>query len=190
MGTEGLTTPVDFVPVDDEWPSTSVGHLLRGTPSASRRNSIVAFRQEPTGAAYHEILDITSRICYAFCLVWREQLEFNVPAFQLVEQLQPWLCFERRTDHWPATRLGDSLALIRWYRISPQSLTFLHQASGLYQWRSPNLPEDLAFYLQNGEAWLGSISHENTAWFDRSRIDPALAKSLMKRFRRLGLIDA
>jgi len=36
----------------------------------------------------------------------------------------------------------------------------LKKANGLYEWRAPNRPEDLSFYI-NGKCFLESVGHEN-----------------------------
>ncbi len=189
MGTESLNAVRDFVPADEEeWPSAPAGYLLTGIPPVGPPPSIVAFRNEPKGAAYEEVLDIASRICCAFCLIWRDDLKLYVSAFQLADELQSWLCFEKRTNHWPGMTLGG-LAWARWYRITPESMMVLRRVNGLFEWLVPNFPEDLAFYLEDGRAWLGSISHERAGWFDRSRMDGPLARSFIKRLRKHGVFS-
>ena len=189
MGTESLNPVRDFVPAGEEdWPSAPAGSLLTGIPPAGPAPSIVAFCNEPKGTAYEEVLEIASRICYAFCFIWRDDLKSHASAFQLADELAPWLCFEKRTNRWPGMTLFG-LASARWYRITPESMSVLRRVNGLYEWLIPHRPEDLAFYLKDGRAWLGSISHEHAGWFDRSRMDPPLAKSLIKRLRKHGVFE-
>ncbi|MCA9068270.1 MAG: hypothetical protein KDA84_05075, partial [Planctomycetaceae bacterium] len=118
-----------------------------------------------------------------------EQLTFHPSAFQVAERLKPWLCHERRTNRWPGTKLGETLAWVRCYQITSQSMAFLQQVSGLFQWKSPHFPEDLVFYLEDGQPWLVSITHEGRWWFDRNRMDAPLAQSFLKRLRRHGVFD-
>jgi hypothetical protein len=60
--------------------------------------------------------------------------------------------------------LGAPVPLRR-YRFTDDALAVLLEAPGLYAWQAPDRPEDLAFYGEHGDVWLGSIAHERAAYF-------------------------
>jgi hypothetical protein len=184
-----------FIPVDDDWP-----HMrcrvepirpmcsAHGVPAhqiavgeTDYPLGIVAFPSEPVGDDYHALLDIARAHCFSFMLVWRDQLTFSAKARELEARLEGWKCYERRTDRWPGTRILESLAWVRWYAFTDESLDLLKQANQLYGWMSPDYPEDLAFYLADGRGWLGTISHEREGWVDLTALDRTLVQSLLSK---------
>jgi hypothetical protein len=78
---------------------------------------------------------------------------------------------EKKTDQWPGTRLLGHLATVRLYQLSPSALSVLAQAKSLFAWVAPNRPEDLAFYVEEGNPWLGSISHEMDSFLYSDAVD-------------------
>jgi hypothetical protein len=121
---------------------------------------------EPTQEVYAQLIALASECCTTFCLVWRDQLSFAASADHVASLLAGFIIREERTDRWPGTVLSSTMATVRHYRVTPESLAVLQQQSGLYAWRAPDLPEDLVFYRAEGIVWLASISHEQDAWFE------------------------
>ena len=119
--------------------------------------------KEPQGETYLALLRFAASHCDRFSLVWRNQLKFDQSAQQVAVDLEPWLISEANTKSWPGTQGPRSL--VRHYRVVSQSVKILQIADGLYFWLAPALPEDLAFYSSAGVPWLGTVSHENMAWF-------------------------
>ena len=132
---------------------------------------MVTIVDEPAGEIYQELLDYALRARSQFSLVWREQLTFEKSAHAIAQRLGPDLVSEARTDTWPGTQLLGHLATVRTYRLSANGLAVLREAPGLYDWRAPSRPEDLAFYTSDGRPWLGSIAHEKQAFVYPSAID-------------------
>ena len=125
---------------------------------------LVTIVKEPKGKTYVALLHFALRHHSLFSLVWRDQLAFFPSAAACAETLQPDLVNERRTDEWPGTQLLGHLATVRLYRMSPSALSTLAEAGGLYAWAAPERPEDLAFYVGEGNPWLGSIAHERDSF--------------------------
>jgi hypothetical protein len=99
----------------------------------------------------------------SFSLVWRDQLPFG-PSAQAIElELSPYLLREERTSEWPGTQLLRHEAIVRHYKLCKESIRVLLKSTRLYAWLSPDLPEDLTFYMPDGIPWLTSIAHENDA---------------------------
>jgi hypothetical protein len=52
------------------------------------------------------------------------------------------------------------------YRLDPGLVEALAGAvAGLYQWRQPELPEDLCLLRPDGSPWLVTIAHERDGYF-------------------------
>lgn len=67
----------------------------------------------------------------------------------------------------PGTELLGHFANIYYYKIDDNAKEVLKKyANSLYEWLSPNLPEDLCFFKENKEVWLASIAHEKDSWFN------------------------
>ena len=118
---------------------------------------------EPTGDAYARLIDLSTRYCDRFSLIWRpgERCDRAVEA-----ALSPHLVSEERVVEWPGTKLlGGPPATMRTYQLSTLSSQILKTVDGLYSWQHPEHPEDLALYSASGQLWLGSIAHEGDAWF-------------------------
>jgi hypothetical protein len=89
---------------------------------------------------------------------------------RLLTDLAPFMTEAQRSSEWPGTKLLDGTACVRQFRIDPESVSILQEAVGsLYDWRQPELPEDLCFFASDGEPWLVSIAHETDAYFYLSR---------------------
>jgi hypothetical protein len=121
---------------------------------------------EPHHETYLLLLQAALKLSSNFSLVWPDQLRFNQSAQDMEKQLAPFLEKEVRSDVWPGTKLFGQYATVRFYRYAVESCSVLRMVSGLYEWRAPNLPEDLAFYKPNGQCWLGSIAHETDAFLE------------------------
>jgi len=124
---------------------------------------VFEFTEEPSGSAYDLLLDVATRKCSSFSLVWREP-GFDLSAIDLKRILRKQLLKESKTSHWPGTTLLDGKANVTWYRLDKRSLEVLREARSLYAWLAPKRPEDLAFYRDDESCWLASVTHEELAW--------------------------
>jgi hypothetical protein len=124
--------------------------------------------KEPRDETYRTLIDYLGSRCSIFSLVWREQLSFDESARLIANQLQPFLIREERTNEWPGTRLFESMAMVRYYRSTQDSLALLKNQISLFGWLASDLPEDLAFYDESETCAFASISHEKDAWFNGS----------------------
>lgn len=188
---------VSFTPIDDGWPlKTAIqmqiaksgrdGAQSSCTGSTSiLRDSIVYFKSEPRDVSYGTLLNYASRNCFAFMLVQH----YCLSPSRILDDLMPWLCLERHATSWPGTTLLDGTAWVRWYKVTQESISHLESKDGLYWWRRPNNPEDLAFYLEDGRGWLGSIAHEGEGWLDLATTNPDEKEGLLQTLRRYGTIE-
>jgi len=143
-------------------------------------SNIAGFEIEPAGMIYQTLLQIAKSHMYAFSLVWRDSFDFAESATSLAHDLQPWLCYERHAQEWPGTTLLDGWAMVRWYRVTEESLALIANPGRLYGWIRPAYPEDLAFYRRDGKPWLGSVAHEDMGWLDLDRLDRRVSRDLLR----------
>ncbi len=135
--------------------------------------------REPRGRTYRALLAHALGRASHFSLVWRHQLTFQPTAEQCEATLRPFLSEEAVTNEWPGTQLLDSLAIVRRYLVTADSVRILTPPGRLFAWLAPSLPEDLAFYLPSGACWLGSIAHERDAWLNEAASAlPALLRAV------------
>jgi hypothetical protein len=150
-------------------------------------NATLVLVTEPVGQVYEQILRLAAEVCASFSLVWRDQLEFDASAQAVGLELSPFLMREERTSEWPGTQLLGHEAIVRHYKVCQGSMGVLLRATGLYAWLSPELPEDLTFYLPNGVPWLTSIAHENDARFTDL---PEIESKLREQVPRVEIVRA
>lgn len=134
-------------------------------------SDLISIVEEPAAKTYLDLLGFAARTSSIFSLVWRDQLDFNVAAATLLEDLKPDLIAERRTDEWPGTRLLGHEATLRIFRLTAASFSVLADAGRLYAWEAASRPEDLAFWTAAEEPWLGSIAHEKDAFLYADRVE-------------------
>lgn len=118
------------------------------------RVDAVAFGDDICGKAYHELLSnlATSAHSFGFKYPWRFKGD---RAEVLMRTLSPWLV---RADGRPGRR--GSRLLTNTYRVTDGSVAVLsHAADCLFDWRLPNLPEDLFFADVDGGKLLESFAH-------------------------------
>jgi hypothetical protein len=120
---------------------------------------------KPKYTTYEDLLDFAEEEYDSFSLVWRNHLSFTKSAWQVEEDLRPYLISEFSSHKWPGTEIIGGKALVRTYRVSPESLSVLRQVSSVFDWLAPDYPEDLAFYKGNKLAF-ASVAHEGEAWFE------------------------
>ncbi len=82
----------------------------------------------------------------------------------------------RRGDAWPGTQLiGETAEIVT---IAPTRMVtevLADAAPGLYDWRQPALPEDLAFLRADGSVLLATITHERDAFMELAPHEAARA---------------
>lgn len=139
--------------------------------------NVRVIRSEPTGATYRALLEFAQQSSKTLSLTWRKQLTFDATANEIKRDLQPFLDVQHETDTWPATTLIGHTAMVRFYRLCPDTLQILTAAERLYAWLAPSRPEDLAFYSPAGRWWLASIAHERQSFVDADAVDVAALMS-------------
>jgi len=141
--------------------------------------------EEPTGDVFRRLLEYGAKCCSHILLVSRPTLSFGANAHQTLTALEPHLEWMKELSSWPGTVLFGQTASVRCYRLNPDVVRTVGGAAiGLYDWRQPNLPEDLSLVRADGRPWLVSIAHERDAYLD---ISPDELTSVMSEVHGLRL---
>jgi hypothetical protein len=122
--------------------------------------------REPSDHVYSALISFAATRCKTFSFAWRNQLRFDLSAHEIAKILVPDLVYETTTNEWPGTQLIGGSAIVSYYNVTGRSMQVVQTVTGLYQWRSPSFPEDLAFYSSESKCWMASISHERDSWFE------------------------
>jgi len=144
---------------------------------------LISITQEPRGDDYIAVINFAAGIRSLFSLVWRDQFDFDDGAYEIYQRLQGDLVVETSTDNWPGTRLIGHKAKVGLYKMSESAIEVLKQTDGLYRWRMPRFPEDLAFYLAADRPWLGSIAHEEDSFIYSDIVDVGTLTKAVPRLR-------
>ncbi|GAA0177102.1 hypothetical protein SH2C18_03880 [Clostridium sediminicola] len=86
---------------------------------------------------------------------------------QFLEKMRPYLIkIRNHPTEWPSCMITfdhpDDGVDICTYRICSEVKSYILQGKGLFNWKYPNLPDDLCFFL-NGYCWFCTVSHEGYA---------------------------
>jgi hypothetical protein len=127
---------------------------------------IINVTSEPSGNVYQRLLAYLAQNSASFSLVRHDQLDFNLSADKLDEELRSFRIRQNRTNKCPGTELMGHFATVTFYRVTNDSIAILLRTGALYKWLSPNYPEDLSFYRVDGSCLFASVSHEKDALFE------------------------
>ena len=147
---------------------------------------VIEFRSEPKGRLYRMLLDQAAKTCPAFLLVRRPAEPLSPSGDDVQKRLSAFLISEKQSSGWPGTQLLGHEATVFKYEFRPDSLKILtRSASRLFQWRQPELPEDLCLLRQDGSPWLVSIAHESDAYLELSGDEERQLSAEMPELRAL-----
>ena len=138
---------------------------------------------EPRGADYRALLQFLAARATSFSLVWRSDGAYGPSADVVRGRLAADLVRTEGTSAWPGTQYLGGLATVRHYRNTAAAIAVLSEAGMLYAWRSPELPEDLAFYNAAGHVLFASIAHEGDSWFDLAEVSEAEVREALPGLR-------
>lgn len=140
---------------------------------------IYSLQRNWTSSDYYSLVDLAKSVCRFFLLVVRGRL---LPKGEsLLQELNPFLIERRQSKKWPGTELGGSEVVeVRKYRLVAESAETLKKAtSNLWDWSTPNYPEDLSFLLQDGTPWFITTGHEKDAYFKLSSMEKKIVEAVL-----------
>ena len=138
---------------------------------------------------YKMLLRVGFTICTDVLLVVRSEMDIWPSGQALLARMKVYLREEKQSSEWPGTRLYGRTATVYRFACTPEVLLELvTNASGLFDWQQPALPEDPCLLHENGIPWLTTIAHEHDACIDLTQDElflireeyPLIAQSLKK----------
>lgn len=117
------------------------------------------------GKRYKQLIDFLSKHCNRFAFVENRQMmeiEEERLAYidQLMNEIEEHLLERKIQREWETTKLTGDTAYVFYFQLNNVTRQFLKERSNsLFDWMSPELPEDLMFY-QNDKCLLAGCSHE------------------------------
>jgi hypothetical protein len=137
------------------------------------------FTSEPRDDTYRRLVEFARSIgCDRGLLVERQNLPMSHGLRGVLTKLSAWLMSERHSREWPGTVLFGHEAVVRTYRLCPESIeTLCSMVDGLYDWIHPESLEDLCLIRSDGRVLLTTISHERVALMSLDQADYAALPS-------------
>ena len=117
------------------------------------------------GKRYKLLIDLLSRKCNRYAFVEDGQLmEFEKERLayidNLIADIEEHLIERRIQKEWETTKLSEDIAYVYYFKLNNATRDFLKESCHfLFDWISPELPEDLMFY-HNDKCILAACSHE------------------------------
>lgn len=124
-------------------------------------------RNDISEAGTRLLLEYLFRISTHFAVIVRPELTLSPEALRFLNDLEPFQISLDIVKEWPGTILFDQEAkLIKYGLNSDSKRILLNKNVTLFDWVQPQLPEDLSFYLEDGQICLTNIAHEKDAWLN------------------------
>jgi hypothetical protein len=143
---------------------------------------------EPRGDDYRALLLCARSHCDTAVLTVDEGRDLHAAAQEVIDRLAPQLRSESRSGR---------LRLLR-YELNQECADTLGEASGLFAWQQPHLPENLCLLRNDGSPWIVSIAAERIGYVEFTpfeklllgRVAPGLAAVLAHQGARDAILAA
>lgn len=143
------------------WPNA-----LMSTPPSPQEYWLAS---EPRGPAFEALLNYCATVgCYcSFVDQFPRTKKGREAREHFLESAKPHLLGIDDVNSWPGSSvLKGTVPLWRLSLDAGFREVLLAHAKGLYDFRAPKLPEDLAVYRSDGSVLLGSVAHEHMGWMN------------------------
>lgn len=134
---------------------------------------MLMIRENVKGKRYKQLIDLLLKHCNRFAFVEnREMMEIEEERLayidHLIADIQGHLIERKIQRKWETTKLSRGTAYVYYFQLNNVTRLFLKEHShSLFDWISPELPEDLMFYL-NDQCILANCSHEGFFMVDET----------------------
>jgi len=104
-------------------------------------------RENPTGTTYEQLIKVLCDYSDKFYFVTRKELDYNQA---IIKMFEPYALKTYKTREWDATKTFGPKATVYEIEANEQTRRLLQTlANSLYDWASPDSPEDLTFIKNN-----------------------------------------
>ena len=140
-------------------------------------------KAEPRGQALEDLLDYCAAVGSSCSLVDRfpSSKKGRDAREQFLQLTRAQIMGIEAATSWPGTSGQSPVRLMHFSLNSELVALLLAAATGLYRFRSPDLPEDFAVYRDDGSVLLGTVAHEHMGWM--------LLSAAERADKRLGLVE-
>lgn len=122
---------------------------------------------EPKNNQYRNLLDFCLKYSNKFIIVNRKTMKLSKNYHNIINILEPFLIRKYKSNEWPGTKLIGNKATIYLLHYNVETITIIKKYTNrLFDWKYPNLPEDICFLDKNENVILATISHENDAFIN------------------------
>jgi hypothetical protein len=137
------------------------------------RKNVYSVLVEPSGELYTALLDYALLECKYFILVTEERdKQLNIRGKKILAELSRYMYRREVKSEWPGTVLLSGTAVVITYYYVQESAEILKKnATSLYQWQIPDLPDDLCLLREDESPWLVTIAHESDSYFVLDRLE-------------------
>lgn len=134
---------------------------------------MLMIRKDVIGASYKNLITLLEKHCNRFAFVENRQMMENEEerlAYidKLITGIEGYLIEKKIQREWETTVLGEGTAYVFYFELNNATSEFLKgQSNSLFEWITPELPEDLMFY-KNDKCLLAGCSHEGFFMVDET----------------------
>jgi hypothetical protein len=134
-------------------------------PTTMKKNTYT-LTQEPELDVYSKLLDYALTRCSLAYFVVRPDMALSEQGKALLRDLEPHMRNKVNANEWPGTQLVDGTAIVHYFIYDAESAEILKKnATRLFEWVQPDLPEDLGLLRSIENPWLITIGHESDGYF-------------------------
>jgi hypothetical protein len=120
---------------------------------------------EPKGKVYSDLLDFCRSRSSRASVVIHKGARPSKDVFDFIEECKEFIVDERQQSNWPGGGTLRGTETVIYFSVCDKFIDKLKKSSlSLYDWVHPFLPEDLAFYDNEGNVILATIGHEQAAF--------------------------
>jgi hypothetical protein len=146
---------------------------------------------EPDEEHYDALIDcaLEKGICRFCYLIVRKSEYLTSSARNSIQMLRPYLIETLIVSEWPGTKLLWDTAELYKYNFCSELATQLKKLSrDIFDWKFPDLPEDLCLMLDENTPWMFSITHERdiVLFLSADEVDYLVAKN---NFSSMLIVD-
>lgn len=134
---------------------------------------------EPRGEAYVQLLHLLKPFASAVLFVIRHGIPLSIDATLFLKKIAKYLIRHEEQSSWPGTVLIGHTASVLTYKYESEVISeILSYSSGLYDWRQPELPEDLCLLREGEKELLTTVSHEKFSYLVVEHSEKELVRQL------------
>jgi hypothetical protein len=136
------------------------------------------FNEDVAGGDYASFLEYSLSMCSIGLLILRPNYRPSGRGIEFGANLQPSVVEIREQSEWPGTKLSRRTVKVMYFIFDEGTAALLRRTTtSLFDWRWPELPEDLCLMRNDQSVWFGSTSHEAQGWLQVSEREMSMLRA-------------